>query len=141
MLGHGKQLYVCTCTLHVHVYMWTCNNICLQYGQGHNFIMYGSARTMYFCVYGITCKYYIIHCRSYWNRSWPFNNENFSSLMSSRRFELILKFLHLNDSETQPQKGEPVLVPAGQLVHENCPSGSRRYPSLSLFPRANAQTV
>ena len=62
---------------------------------------------MYFCVYGITCKYYIIHCRSYWNRSWPFNNENFSSLMSSRRFELILKFLHLNDSETQPQRGEP----------------------------------
>ena len=27
--------------------------------------------------------------------------------MSSRRFELILRFLHLNYSETQPQRGEP----------------------------------
>ena len=27
--------------------------------------------------------------------------------MSSRRFELILRFLHLNNSETQPQRGEP----------------------------------
>ena len=26
--------------------------------------------------------------------------------MSSRRFELLLKFLHLNDSETQPQRGD-----------------------------------
>ena len=29
--------------------------------------------------------------------SWPFANDNFSSVMSSRRFELILKFIHLND--------------------------------------------
>ena len=27
--------------------------------------------------------------------------------MSSRRFELILRFIHLNDSETQPSRGEP----------------------------------
>ena len=27
--------------------------------------------------------------------------------MSSRRFELIMKFLHLNDSEVQPQRGDP----------------------------------
>lgn len=27
--------------------------------------------------------------------------------MSSRRFELLLKFLHLNDSEAQPVRGEP----------------------------------
>ena len=46
-------------------------------------------------------------CRSYWSTSWPFANENFSSVMSSRRFELILKFLHLNDSEVQPARGEP----------------------------------
>ena len=39
--------------------------------------------------------------------SWPFANENFSSVMSSRRFELILKFIHLNDSESQPSRGEP----------------------------------
>ena len=47
------------------------------------------------------------HYRSYWSKSWPFSSDNFSSLMSSRRFELILRFLHLNDSETQPQRGEP----------------------------------
>ena len=45
--------------------------------------------------------------RSYWSKSWPFISDNFSSLMSSRRFELILRFLHLNDSETQPQRGAP----------------------------------
>ena len=27
--------------------------------------------------------------------------------MSSRRFELLLKFLHLNDSRKQPAQGEP----------------------------------
>lgn len=27
--------------------------------------------------------------------------------MSSRRFELLLKFLHLNDRETQPKRGDP----------------------------------
>ena len=45
--------------------------------------------------------------RSYWSTSWPFANNNFSSVMSSRRFELLLKFLHLNDSEVQPVRGEP----------------------------------
>ena len=92
----------------IFVYMGSHVNI-IKYiaGVTGHFIMYRSARTMYFCVYGITCKYYIIHSRSYWSRSWPFNNENFSSLMSSRRFELILRFLHLNYSETQPQRGEP----------------------------------
>ena len=41
---------------------------------------------------------------SYWSSSWPFSSDNFSSLMSRRRFELILRFLHLNDSQTQPQR-------------------------------------
>ena len=27
--------------------------------------------------------------------------------MSSRRFELILRFLHLNDSQIEPQRGQP----------------------------------
>ena len=45
--------------------------------------------------------------RSYWSRSWPFTNDCFSSVMSSRRYELILKFLHLNDSASQPARGEP----------------------------------
>ena len=30
-----------------------------------------------------------------------------SSIMSSRRFELILRFLHLKDSEAQPSRGQP----------------------------------
>ena len=45
--------------------------------------------------------------RSYWSKSWPFSSDTFSSLMSSRRFELILRSLHLNYSETQPQRGAP----------------------------------
>ena len=49
----------------------------------------------------------MLFSRSYWSKSWPFSSDNFSSLMSSRRFELILKFLHLNNSQTQPQRGEP----------------------------------
>ena len=52
------------------------------------------------------CTYCSTFCRSYWSKSWPFTSDNFSSLMSSRRFELILRFLHLNNSETQPQRGE-----------------------------------
>ena len=59
--------------------------------------------TRYTCIYA-----HVTHpSRSYWSKSWPFSSDNFSSLMSSRRFELILRFLHLNDSETQPQRGAP----------------------------------
>lgn len=47
-----------------------------------------------------------LHHRLYWSRKWPFASDNFSSIMSSRRFELILKFLHFNDSSTQPSKGQ-----------------------------------
>ena len=39
--------------------------------------------------------------------SWPFTNDNMSSFMSSRRFELILKFIHLNDFEFQLSREEP----------------------------------
>ena len=38
---------------------------------------------------------------------WPYQNNNFGSVMSSRRFELLLKFLHLNDSRKQPAQGQP----------------------------------
>ena len=51
--------------------------------------------------------YMYLFYRSYWSKSWPFNSNNFASLMSSRRFELILRFIHLNDSATQPKRGEP----------------------------------
>ena len=50
---------------------------------------------------------YILSSRSYWSNDWPYQNDNFRSIMSSRRFELILKFLHLNDSRQQPTRGEP----------------------------------
>ena len=52
------------------------------------------------------CSYTHIN-RNYWSKNWPFSNDNFSSIMSSRRFELILKFFHLNDSETQPMREDP----------------------------------
>ena len=44
--------------------------------------------------------------RSYWSNSWPYQN-NFRDIMSSRRFELLLKFLHLNNSKKQPARGQP----------------------------------
>ena len=45
--------------------------------------------------------------RSYWSTKWPFMINNFTSLTSSRRFELILRFFHLNNSQTQPHRGQP----------------------------------
>ena len=55
-------------------------------------------------------KYFTIFItlhRTYWSKTWPFHSDNSSSLISSRRFELILRFLHLADSNVQPQRGEP----------------------------------
>ena len=49
----------------------------------------------------------IILYRSYWSNSWPYQNNNFRDIMSSHRFELLLKFLHLNDSKKQPARGQP----------------------------------
>ena len=45
--------------------------------------------------------------RSYWSNSWPFQNNNFRKVMYRRRFELLLKLLHLNDSRKQPARGQP----------------------------------
>ena len=39
--------------------------------------------------------------RAYWSIKWPFYNESFSAIMSGR-FELLMKFFHLNDTERQP---------------------------------------
>ena len=58
------------------------------------------------CYLPYSNKKYFTSYRSYWSKGWPFSSDNFSSLMSSRRFELILRFLHLNDSATQPQRGQ-----------------------------------
>ena len=55
----------------------------------------------------VECSLSQSNIRCYWSKSWPFSSDNFSSLMSSHRFELILRFLHLNDSQNQPQRGHP----------------------------------
>ena len=39
--------------------------------------------------------------RSNWSTKWPFYNVSFSAFMSGR-FELLIKFFHLNDAERQP---------------------------------------
>ena len=49
---------------------------------------------------------YFIH-RSYWSTKWPFNTNIFSDIMSGRRFELIMSFIHLNDSERMPPRESP----------------------------------
>ena len=52
-------------------------------------------------------KHMPIFNRSYCSTSWPYANDNFSSVMSSWHFELLMRFLHLNNSETQPRRGDP----------------------------------
>ena len=59
-----------------------------------------------------------VYCtnRSYWSKYWPFANDNFSSIMSSCQFKMTLKFFHLNDSETQPQRGDPDYTQCGHFL-------------------------
>ena len=45
--------------------------------------------------------------KDYWLTSWPFATSTISSIMSRDRFSLILRFLHLNDSEGYIPKGQP----------------------------------
>ena len=45
--------------------------------------------------------------RDYWSTKWPFYNETLPSIMSGRRFELLLSNLHLNDDEKMPPRGSP----------------------------------
>ena len=45
--------------------------------------------------------------RSHWNTKFPFYNTTFSSIMSGRRFELLMSYFHLNDSEQQPAFDSP----------------------------------
>ena len=76
--------------------------------------------------------------RSYWSTSWPFANENFSRVMSSRRFELLLKFLHLNNSDTQPLRGETgydklyKVRPFLDIVLENFKTNYQPYQQISV---------
>ena len=48
--------------------------------------------------------YNLLICRSYWSSKWPFHNETYSYIMSGRRFELLMIYLHLNNSEQKPSR-------------------------------------
>ena len=85
------------------------------------------------------CTLYVLFLdRSYWSKSWPFASDNFSAIMSSRQFEPILKFLHLNDSEAQPKRGEPAfdklykVRPFLDLVMENFQSSYQPHQQISI---------
>ena len=43
----------------------------------------------------------------YWSTSWPFSTNAFSSVMSRNRFQLLLRFFHLNDSKLCKKRGQP----------------------------------
>ena len=45
--------------------------------------------------------------RSHWSTKFPFSTNTFSSIMSGRRFELLMSYFHLNDSEKQPPRDSP----------------------------------
>ena len=70
--------------------------------------------------------------------SWPFANGNFSSVMSSRCFELIFKFIHLNDSESQPSRGQPAynklykLRPVMDIILQNFKMNYQPHQQLSV---------
>ena len=86
------------------------------------------------------CFFFIcyLESRSYWSNGWPYQNDNFRSIMSSCWFELILKFIHLNDSRQQPARGEPgydklyKVRPLLNLVVENFQSMYTPTQSLSI---------
>lgn len=45
--------------------------------------------------------------RLYWSSDQNFHNTRISDIMSLKRFLKILRFLHINDNEAMPQKGDP----------------------------------
>ena len=42
--------------------------------------------------------------RTYWSKKWPFHNNIFSDIMSGRRFELLMRYIHLNDTQKMPPR-------------------------------------
>ena len=52
---------------------------------------------------------FVFLLRQYWNTKWPFVSSNFSSIMSQRRFELIMKFLHFSDTKKKQPESHPDL--------------------------------
>ncbi len=45
--------------------------------------------------------------RCYWSTKWPFCSNSFSNIMSGRRFEMVTKYLHLNDNTMMPDRSSP----------------------------------
>ena len=45
--------------------------------------------------------------RSYWSTKWPFNCDIFKGIITGRRFELLMRYLHLNDKDKMPPTGSP----------------------------------
>ena len=45
--------------------------------------------------------------RLYWSVDKKFHNDRVASIMPLKRFFKILRFLHLNDNASRPNKGEP----------------------------------
>lgn len=43
----------------------------------------------------------------YWSTAWPFVTKAFSSIMPRDRFQLLLRFFHLNDSNGYTRRGQP----------------------------------
>ena len=48
------------------------------------------------------------HCRSHWSTKFPFYNDTIRSIMSGRRFELLMSYLHLDDITQQPTRSSPL---------------------------------
>ena len=51
--------------------------------------------------------YNLLICRSYWSSKWPFHNDTFSYIISGRRFELLMIYLHLKNSAQQTPRSSP----------------------------------
>ena len=66
--------------------------------------MYITHLDTYTYTFAVTHKMF----RSYWSKSWPFTSNNFASIMSSRRFELLLRFniwMTMRHSQAEESQG------------------------------------
>uniref|UniRef100_A0A1X7T5W6 PiggyBac transposable element-derived protein domain-containing protein n=1 Tax=Amphimedon queenslandica TaxID=400682 RepID=A0A1X7T5W6_AMPQE len=43
--------------------------------------------------------------RSYWSTKWPLNCDIFKGIITGRRFDLLMRYLYLNDKDKMPPKG------------------------------------
>ncbi len=62
---------------------------------------------VYVCMYTYVCTLITYLNRCYWSTKWPFCSNSFSNIMSGRRFEMLTKYLHLNDNTKMPDRSSP----------------------------------